>query len=144
MGGGLGSSIVNTDDRWDADAVAFWELRNLGFGEQAARRETSSQIRQAQFRKVAVLDQVAREVVEAHARVSARRGRIAVAESAIVAAEKSYQLNRQRIENAQGLPIEMLQSVQALAAARRAYLNAVIDYNVAQFQLCHATGALVR
>ncbi|MGN6546526.1 MAG: TolC family protein, partial [Aureliella sp.] len=144
MGGGLGSQITNTGDRWDADAIAYWELRNLGFGEQAARRETASQARQARMRKVAILDQVAREVVEAHARVNQRRGRIAIAEEGIAAAEKSYRLNWERIENAQGLPIEVLQSVQALATARRTYLDAVIDYNVAQFQLCHATGMLVR
>ncbi|MGN6136718.1 MAG: TolC family protein [Aureliella sp.] len=144
MGGGLGSSIVNSGDRWDADAIAYWELRNLGVGEQAARRETASQVRQAQLRKVALLDQVAREVVEAHARVTARRARIELAESGIVAAEKSYQLNRERIENAQGLPIEVLQSIQALTLARRAFLDAVTDYNIAQFQLCHATGALVQ
>ena len=42
MGGGLGSSIVNSSDRWDADAVAFWEVRNLGLGERAARNESSS------------------------------------------------------------------------------------------------------
>lgn len=144
MGGGLGSAITNTGDRWDADAVAYWELRNLGFGEQAARRETASRARQARLRKVAILDQVAREVVEAHARVHMRRARIAVAEDGIAAAEKSYRLNWERIENAQGLPIEVLQSVQALATARRAYLDAVTDYNIAQFQLCHATGLLVR
>lgn len=144
MGGGLGSSIVNTGGRWDADAIAFWEVRNLGFGEQAARRETESQIRQAELRKVAMLDQVAREVVEAHARVGARRARIALAQDGIAAAEKSYQLNRERIENAQGLPIEVLQSIQALNVSRRTYLDAVTDYNIAQFQLCHATGALVR
>lgn len=144
MGGGLGSTITNTGDRWDADAIAYWELRNLGFGEQAARRETASQARQARMRKVAILDQVAREVVEAHARVNQRRGRIAIAEEGIAAAEKSYRLNWERIENAQGLPIEVLQSVQALATARRTYLDAVVDYNVAQFQLCHATGMLVR
>ena len=144
MGGGLGSTIENTGDRWDADAVAFWEIRNLGFGEHATRRETSSLVRQAQMRRVAILDRVAREVVEAHARVNARRARIALAESGIAAAEQSYQLNRERIENVQGLPIEVLQSIQALTLARRTYLDAVIDYNIAQFQLCHATGALVQ
>jgi len=140
LGGGLGSSIINSDDRWDADAVAYWEVRNLGFGERAARNETSSVIRQAQMRELALLDRVAREVAEAHVQVVRRQQRIALAKNGVVAAEKSYALNLQRIENAQGLPIEVLQAIQALAAARRAYLNAVVDYNVAQFELCRATG----
>ncbi len=140
LGGGLGSSIVNSDDRWDADAVAYWEVRNLGFGERAARNETSSLQRQAQMRQVAILDRVAREVTEAHAQVTQRQQRIELARRGVAAAEKSYALNIQRIENAQGLPIEVLQAIQALATAQRAYLNAVVDYNIAQFELCRATG----
>ncbi|HUQ69983.1 MAG TPA: TolC family protein [Planctomycetaceae bacterium] len=140
LGGGLGSSIVNSDDRWDADAVAYWEVRNLGFGERAARNENASLVRQSQMRELALLDRVAREVTEAHAQVVQRQRRIQLARNGVVAAEKSYALNQQRIENAHGLPIEVLQAIQALATARRAYLNAVVDYNVAQFELCRATG----
>jgi len=140
MGGGTGSSIVNTNDRWDADAIAYWELRNLGAGERAARHETSALVQQAQFRELAVLDLVAREVVEAHTQVVKRKSRIDKARESIRAAERSYELNSIRIRNVQGLPIEVLQSVQALAAARSTYLNAVIDYNIAQFELCRALG----
>jgi len=143
LGGGLGSSIVNTDDRWDADAGAYWEIRNLGFGERAARNETSSMQRQAQMREVAIMDRVAREVAEAHAQVTKRQQRIELTRRGVEAAQKSYALNVQRIENAQGLPIETLQSIQALATAQRAYLNAVVDYNVAQFELSRAIGWFV-
>ena len=140
FGGGLGSSITNSSDRFDADAVAYWEVRNLGFGEQAARGEATSRLRQARMREVAVLDRVAQEVVESHAQVETRRQRIEVSKPGIVAAERSYDLNLQRIENAKGLPIEAIQSAQALAQARRDYLNAVIDHNIAQVRLCRATG----
>jgi len=140
FGGGQGGSISNRDDRLDADAIAFWEVRNLGFGEKAARNEASSVARQAQWKQVALLDQVAREVAESHAQVLQRKKRIALAQDGIVAAEKSLKLNLERIENAQGLPIEALQAVQALAGARVSYLNAVIEYNIAQFELCRATG----
>lgn len=143
LGGGLGSSITNTGDRWDADAVAYWELRNLGLGDRAAQCEAASASRQAQLRQVATLDRVAREIAEAHAQVTQRQQRIRLAQAGITAAEKSYDLNQQRIENAQGLPIETLQAIQALATARRAYLNAVVDYNAAQFELCRATGWFV-
>ncbi len=143
MGGGLGSSIVNTNDRWDADAIAYWELRNLGFGERAARNETSSLQRQAQMRELAIMDRVAREVVEAHTQVTKRQERIELTQRGVSAAQKSYALNVQRIENAQGLPIETLQSIQALANSQRAYLNAVVDYNIAQFELSRAIGWFV-
>jgi outer membrane protein TolC len=38
------------------------------------------------------------------------------------------------------LPIEVLQSLQALDQMRREYLRCVIDYNVAQFSLLRALG----
>ena len=101
-------------------------------------------MRQAQQRELAVMDRVAREVVEAHTQVAERQKRIDVAKQGIAAAERSYDLNLQRIENGQGLPIEALQSIQALATARRAYLNAVVDYNIAQFELSRAIGWTAR
>lgn len=140
LGGSIGSSIQNTSDRVDADAVAFWEVRNFGAGERAARDEAQSVLRQSQYRQLALLDRIAREVTEAHSQVIQRSQRIEVTRVAIQSAEKSYALNRQRIENKQGLPIEVLQSIQALATARQSYLNAVMDFNIAQFHLCRAVG----
>ena len=46
-----------------------WEIRNLGFGEGAARRETQAQIEQAKFQQIKMLDQVAREISEAQTQV---------------------------------------------------------------------------
>ncbi|HWL08823.1 MAG TPA: TolC family protein [Planctomicrobium sp.] len=140
MGGGTGGNLGNADGRLDMDAVAYWEIRNLGFGEQAARNAGSSGVRQAQHRQVVMLDLVAREVVEAHTQVNERQRRIDVAKAGVKAAETSYTLNLQRIENIQGLPIESLQAVQALANARQTYLNAVVDYNIAQVEFVRATG----
>jgi outer membrane protein TolC len=72
--------------------------------------------------------------------VQTRSGRIDIARAGIQAAEESFRLNWDRIQNAQGLPIEVLQSIQSLALLRREYLNAVVDYNIAQFQLWWAAG----
>jgi outer membrane protein TolC len=140
FGAGLGGDVTNGGDRFDFDGVAWWEVRNLGFGERAARASARAQIRQARMREVETLDLVAREVVEAHAQAVARKKLIAVAEEGIASAQQSYDRNLNRIRNAQGLPIEVLQSIQALDAARRDYLRALIDYNTAQFRLQRALG----
>jgi outer membrane protein TolC len=140
MGGGLGGEITDFGDRFDADAVAWWEVRNLGLGERAIRDEANSRVSQARLRQVAVLDRVSREVVEAHVQAKSREKQIEVARDAVRTAEESYAKNLERIENAQGLPIEALQSIQALAQARREYLRAVTDYNLAQFSLHRALG----
>ncbi|QDU98471.1 TolC family protein [Lignipirellula cremea] len=140
FGGGLGDSISNVDSRYDFDAVLTWEIRNLGFGEGAARRESNALVEQAKFAKLRILDQVAREVAEAHAQVTHRAVRISITEQAIRSAQDSYDRNLRRIRDGQGLPLEVLQSIRALEDARRAYLNAVIEYNQAQFRLQWALG----
>ncbi len=140
FGGGKGDDFRSPRERLDADAVAFWEIRNLGWGESAARDEAHSRVHQAQHREIARLDRIAREVVEAHAQVESRRQQLSIAEEGIQAATSSFERNSVRIQNAQGLPLETLQSLQALAQTRREYLRSVTDYNTAQFALQRALG----
>src|SRR5205814_8832683 len=80
FGAGTGGQIANGGPRIDFDGVAWWEVRNLGFGERAARDNARAQIQQARMREVEIMDLVAREIVEAHAQVQARQRQIAVAE----------------------------------------------------------------
>jgi outer membrane protein TolC len=135
-----GGDIKDFSNSFDSVAGAFWECRNLGFGDRAARCEARSRVEQAQFREVAALDRVAREVVEAHAQVQSRREQIATAQQGVQAALASYERNLDRIKNVQGLPIEVLQAIQALTQARREYLRSLIAYNEAQFRLQRALG----
>ena len=140
FGGGLGSTVNDVRGRFDFDAGAFWELRNFGFGERANRDETMARYDQARAVQARIMDSVAREVVEAATQVQARKTQISVAESGIAAATKSYERNLTRIREGQGLPIEVLQSLQALDDARREYLRTLADYNEAQFRLQRALG----
>ncbi len=138
--GGLGSDFTNSGGRFDGDVAAYWELRQFGFGEKAARDEAHARVEQAKWREVSLLDRIAREVVEATAQVESRRQQIAQAETAVAAAQRSYEQNRERIRNAQGLPIETLQAIQALGQARREYLRCVADFNTAQLTQQRALG----
>ena len=140
FGGGTGGNLTRFNNSFDSVVGAFWEIRNLGFGERAIRCEAQSRIRQAEKKEIAVLDQIAREVVEAHAQVQTRKSKISIAEEGVKSATASYERNLERIRNVQGLPIEVLQSIQALTAARRQYLRAVITYDEAQFRLHRALG----
>ncbi|TWT67181.1 TolC family protein [Allorhodopirellula solitaria] len=140
FGGGLGNDLADVAGRYDFQAAMTWEVRNLGFGEKAARRESSARVEQAKFEKLRAMDQVAREVSEACSQIDFRRQQIAITQQAIQTAQDSYAANSERIRDGEGLPIEVLQAVQALESARRAYLSAVIAYNRAQFQLQWALG----
>jgi outer membrane protein TolC len=140
FGGGMGGNVDGWAGRFDFDASAFWEVRNLGFGEAAAQQSANSRLRQAQIQELGALDQVAREVTEAFGQVEIRTLQIETARQVVKEADNSYDLNFVRIKNAQGLPIEVLQSTLALLQARREYLRTIVDYNAAQFTLQRALG----
>lgn len=140
FGGGQGSQIANSGGRYDLDAIAYWQLRGLGIGEYAARREASARYDQTRFDQMRVMNEVAREIVQAHAQVQARHRQIAISQQAVERATASFERNLRRVRGLQGLPIETLQSIQALDQARREYLRALVDYNSAQFKLQRALG----
>ncbi len=140
FGGGPGSTVTDFAGRFDFDATAYWQLRNFGLGEVAARERARSQLEQARLIQVRLQDQVSREIIEAHAQCQSLRGQIAVAESGIRVAGESYRRNLARIRGGQGLPLEVLQSLQALDQSRREYLRAVSDYDEWQFRLYRALG----
>lgn len=140
FGGGQGSRIANTDGRYDLDAIAYWQVRGLGVGEYAARREARARHEQARFDQMRVMNEVAREIVQAHAQVQARHRQIGISQQAVERATASFERNLLRVRNLKGLPIETLQSIQALDEARREYLRALVDYNAAQFRLQRALG----
>jgi outer membrane protein TolC len=140
LGGGLGGDLTNYGDRFDADAVAFWELRQLGAGDRASKREAAARLSQARVMHLQTMDRVAREVVEAIAQVQSRSEQLEYAAESVRLAESSFQKNWERIENNLGLPIEVLQAIQALSVAKREYVQVVVNYNIAQFRLQRVLG----
>jgi outer membrane protein TolC len=140
FGGGQGSQIANTAGRFDLDAITYWQVRGLGVGEYAARREARSQYDQTRMQQVRMMNRVSREIVEAHAQMLARHRQIGIAQQAVQRATNSFERNWLRVRDLEGLPIETLQSIQALDQARREYLRALVDYNAAQFRLQRALG----
>ncbi|MFM8578011.1 MAG: TolC family protein [Planctomycetaceae bacterium] len=140
FGGGQGSQISNTAGRFDHDAITYWQVRGLGVGEDAARREARAQFDQTRMQQMPMMNRVSREIVAAHAQVLARHRQTGIAEHAVERATQSFERNWLRVRALEGLPIETLQSIQALDQARREYLRSLVDYNTAQFRLHRALG----
>lgn len=140
FGGGTGSSVDNFAGRGDLDAGAVWSWENFGFGNLARQREQESIYNQAQLTSGQVRDRVAIEVAQAYRRVQSRRQQIAASRTQVVAAADAFQLNLAGIEGLTLRPIEAQQAIGALASARQQYVDAVIDYDRAQFELLRAIG----
>lgn len=134
------SRFTDLRDRQDFDAVVYWSLRNLGIGNAAMIRLAQSNMRQNELRNVEVLDRVRAEVVLAYARTHARYAQIESNERAVQASSRAYEQDYTRTKNREGLPIEVLDSMRLLGRSRYSYLDAIVDYNRAHFDLYVALG----
>ena len=137
---GIGPRFSSLDGRSDLDVVVFWQFRNLGVGNVAMVRAADSRMKQMRFRELEGVNSVRAEVAEAKARVDARFLQIDAAEAAVRASTDAYAEDLARIKGGQGLPLEVIDSLRLLARSRYEYLDSILDYNRAQFQLWVALG----
>jgi outer membrane protein TolC len=140
FGGGGGTSLGSENDRHDVSALVFWQLDNLGFGARARTKEQKSRFKQAEIEQLRVLDRIASEVREARIRAESRKRQLAIAAAAVKRARSSLELNKSRIYESQGLPIEVLQAIGSLALTRELVLDSAVEFNQAQFRLYTAIG----
>jgi outer membrane protein TolC len=126
--------------RQDFDIVVYWTLRNLGVGNVAMIRLARSNLRASDLSLVEVLDRVRTEVAAAYARTHARYAQIDSGERAVRSSQNAFDEDLRRTRNREGFPIEVLDSLRLLTRSRVAYLDAIIDYNRAQFELYVALG----
>lgn len=141
-GGGVAPSAFSPlGGRADFDVLAAWNVQNLGFGNLARVRGADAAVGSAVAAFDVAVNQVRREVAEAHAASEAAARQMTVARDALAAAEDGFKLEADRIRQGQGLPIETLDSFRQLLDARQDVIRAVVAFNVAQFRLYAATGA---
>jgi outer membrane protein TolC len=126
--------------REDVDAVVYWTLRNLGLGNVALVKAARARLDIAKLREIVILDRVRTEVAAAYARTHARFAQIAIAERAVETSQQGFTLDLRRTRGNVGLPIEVLDNLRLLGRARLNYLQAISDYNRAQFELYVALG----
>lgn len=140
FGGGPGSSIANTDDRRDRSISLYWQFDGLGFGQRARVEEKRAQLRELTLQREKLRDAIAAEVRESHARVVGLQRQVELVDNAIGHAQRAYELNRTRIFDQQGLPLEALQAMQTLASAELGALEIRAALSVAQLRLHTALG----
>ena len=145
-GFGGGSNLVRPifggfGGRTDLDAMAYWTIQNLGVGNVAMIRGANADLQVSRFEQIEMLNRVRAEVAEAYAKTHARYAQIATNESAIQSGLLSFtqDLDRIRLSVGDVLPIELL-TASADGRARIDYVDAIVDYNGAQFELYVALG----
>lgn len=145
LAGGPNSYVGNYGGQGNAQALALWELRNLGIGDLARIREQRSLYNQSNYQLVQVQAQVAAEVTAAAKIARAHRRNLDNGQDGV---RQALEMWRRLSESAFGLtggdrkydPLQPLLAEQALSQARLQYLGNVIEYNKAQFRLYTAMG----
>lgn len=142
---GGGSNLQPSDfgplmGRSNFDVAAVWNVQNLGFGNRAQIRRADATLGATIAVYDAAMNQVRREVAEAVSDARAAALQIKAAETAVSIAEEGYKLERERIKQAQGRPIEVLDSLRQLIESRQELVRAVIAFDAAQFRLFVALG----
>ena len=132
--------------RTDLDAIMYWTIQNLGVGNIALIRLADAQLKVTQFQQIEILNRVRADVAEAYARTHARYAQIGTYEDAVRSGYLAYHEDLDRTLFMGGdrprdvLPIELLNSFDLLANARVEYIDAIVDYNRAQFAMYVALG----
>jgi outer membrane protein TolC len=150
FGGGINDSTQRFGSRGDGLAQAVWTLHNLGAGDVAAARARRSQYNQSNLHVREVEAQVAAEITAAAKLLRARQRTLNSAQDAVRQAEKAWPIVLKTTFNATFRPgvagvqrfeaLDLLWAERDLDTARRSYLNEVIEFSRAQFQLYWAMG----
>jgi outer membrane protein TolC len=145
FGGGANAFFGDFGPRGDAEVGLFWELRSLGFADLAIMRRRAAELEISNLEKIRTQTRVGADVVASYETRLAAARQIEDARETLVEAIESLRLNFVNIRQGARLPgatrpIEVLQPIQALAQGRLDYLDSVLLYNRAQFQLKRAVG----
>jgi outer membrane protein TolC len=140
LGGGPCSDFGRFSEQGDLSVGLVWHIRGLGLAEGPARRQREARRRQAAIAQSMVRDHVVEEVAVAWRKALDARRRTEHVARNVEESLRSLDLNLRRIRGVEGLPIEALQAIQASAAARLAWVNAVAGFNRAQLRLLRAVG----
>jgi outer membrane protein TolC len=112
----------------------------MGVGNKSQIAAARSRATSADLELLVTLDRIRAEVAAAQAKTFARFARIGSCELAIEAATQAFAEDMTRVLGGAGLPLEAIDSLRLLAQSRLDYLDAILAYNQAQFELFVALG----
>jgi outer membrane protein TolC len=145
FGGGTNSQMSDFGARSDGEVDIYWQLHNLGAGDVAQARAREVQLSETNFQLEEVRAQIGEDVMAAYRQVEAYHRSLDSAEQAVRQAMETWRRIREASFGMAGQqhlydPLQPLIAERDLNQARVGYLNAVIGYNKAQFQLYWALG----
>ena len=127
--------------RTDFDAFAYWSLLNFGAGNLSLIKRQESQAGVAVANRDRTINLVREQVASSRAEALTKRETLRIAVEQLTLAQDGYQKDLERIQQAVGQPLEVLNNLNLLRKARESMIEAVLGFNQAQFQLFVAMGS---
>lgn len=145
FGGGLNGDLQNFSSRNALNVQVYWELKNLGFGNRADADERRAQLDQARYQLTDAHARAVAEIVESAQQAAAKYEALELAEKAVKEATELYRITKEgtfNVVDAKNLfdALRPLQAIQVLNQSRQLYLNAVVEFNRAQYRLLTQLG----
>ena len=100
----------------------------------------ASRLREANLQRELTQDGISTKVAQAFHQLQSYHRQVVLASQAAEAATSSFRRNVRRIQAGEGLPIELVQALQAYAGTLSEYNQAVAACNMAQLDLLYAAG----
>ena len=117
-----------------------WELDGLGVGNAGRTRAARARLAGAELRAEESRRRLMALVAESYEEVRLQRSLLEVAARQVAAAEESYRLASNRLRGGTGLLLDVLDAQNQLVRARVNRLNAVAEFNKAQYRLFNRLG----
>jgi outer membrane protein TolC len=144
--GGLGGGPDGGPNRLGTEADYLvglsWRIGPGGLFDSGRSHAARAHLAEAQLREAKLKDDVAAQVVAAVARVQSLSDQIELAQTKLELATETLRVTQQRKQYGVGLVLEDIQAQQDLQRARADYVEAVAEFNKAQYRLAKAVGAL--
>jgi outer membrane protein TolC len=142
LGGGNETAHRGLGESEDYAFTLGWRFGPGGLFDRGRIRAADARLKIADLNSRKLLDDITRQVTEGFSRWQSLSDQIAAARRAVQAAEETLRLTAQRKEFAVGAVLENIQSEQELTRTRLDYLNAIAEYNKAQYALRKAIGTI--
>ena len=142
LGGGREGSSGTFGASEDYVVTLGWRLGPGGLFDQGRIHATEARLRATQLGADKLLDEITRQVIDSLTRAQSQADQLATARLAIQEAQETLRLTQERKQFAVGAVLESIQAEQELTRARLDYLDAVSEFNKAQYALRRAIGDL--
>src|SRR5207244_1229343 len=142
LGGGKNNSTGSFGQSEDYLVGLGWRIGPGGLFDVGRTRASNARLETAKLTGEKVRDELTREVVESHTRAQSLLDQLATTKQSLATASETLRLTRERKQFGVGAVLEDIQAQQELIRARSDYLNAVAEFNKAQYGLTKAVGGL--